>query len=113
MKEKIFAITFLFYFQLSTYGQVIIDKYNLKFENSLKESPWIPILDDFKYEIDSTNKYEGKSALHFSRTYLRKEFNLNVNQIIVLPQIAKEIEVSICAKNEQLNFALLKITGLD
>jgi len=113
MKEKIFAITFLFYFQLSIYGQEIIDKYNLKFENSLKESPWIPILDDFKYEIDSTNKYEGKRALHFSRTYLRKEFNLNVNQTIVLPKIAKEIEVSICANNEQLSFALLKITGLD
>lgn len=113
MKNIHIIISFLLLLPLKVFGQQNTDKYNFDFERPLKGSSWICILDDFKVKMDSMNKSTGKYSLLMTRTFLKKEFNLNINQPILLPQKIKEIKASIFAESKQLASAELKITGFD
>lgn len=113
MKFKNLIVVYLIIKTFNVYSQLSVDKYNFNFEKPFDESSWYCIRDDFRVEMDSLNKVSGKKSLLLSRIYLRHEFNLNLNQAILLPKIVKNIKVSIFAKSDQLFSADIKLTGLD
>ena len=90
-------------------------QFNLDFEYSLSsvENSWVPLLDDFKWTRDTVEKVQGKSSFKFTRTYLKREFQLCLFQKIVLPQPGNELEVSLYSKSDQLNSAWFKIIAFD
>lgn len=115
MQVNKLIIAYLLFYSILGYGQKYDDKYNLDFEAPLisHKSTWIFIPDDFRIEVDTTEKTHGGNSFLLSRSYLKREFTACLYQTILLPNPAKNIEVSVLAKSILLQYAWLKVIGFD
>lgn len=113
MNIKNFIVVYLIVLSFCGFGQQQERNYNLDFEYPLSGSSWWCIFDNFRVEPDSLNKVNGSKSILISRSYLKKEFNLSIYQIILLPRTVKNVQASIFAQCDQFFSAELNLIAFD
>jgi len=111
MKAKLFCIYIL---MLLVYNTLSCDKYDFSFENkNATTAKWLKVEKNGIVGGDTIDFIEGKSSLCFIRPYSFLPFYTVAFQTIVLPNPAKNIEITIQSKNQNKLECFLKAICLD